>query len=74
MRTIEPLDTELPIEKPLLLATAVKMIIDHGVQTPQEISEAVNLPYEDIENLCNLPEKTLLSKENTGNIIPIQFR
>ncbi len=74
MRTVEPLDNELPVEQPSLLATAIKMMIDNHVQTPQEISEALNLPYGDIENLCNLPEHTLKSKEANDNIVPIQFR
>lgn len=74
MRTVEPLDNELPIEQPSLLATAVNMMIDNHVQTPQKIAEAVHLPYEDIENLCNLPEHTLKSREANDNIVSIQFR
>lgn len=74
MRTVEPLDDELPIEQPTLLSTAVKMSIDNGVQSARDISESIKLPFEDIENLCNLPSGTLRVEDEKSNVVNVQFR
>lgn len=55
----EPLDDEIPDEKPKVLNKAINMLIDHKVQSVEQILDSLKLPVKEIEMLCNLPEGSL---------------
>jgi Zn-dependent peptidase ImmA (M78 family)/transcriptional regulator with XRE-family HTH domain len=55
----EPLDNELPIETPLFLRHAARMILDHKIQSRQDFQDKLSLNYEDVESLCGLEAGTL---------------
>jgi Zn-dependent peptidase ImmA (M78 family)/transcriptional regulator with XRE-family HTH domain len=59
IRKVEPLDREMSPERPALLSTAVKMLIEHGVQTKQTIRDRLLINPEDIEDLAGLGRGTL---------------
>lgn len=63
----EPLDDELPIETPRLLARSVKLLIDEGVRTRDDIVSDFRLDPVDIEAICGLPRGYLTSP--VANII-----
>ncbi|MGY3620889.1 ImmA/IrrE family metallo-endopeptidase [Bradyrhizobium sp. USDA 10063] len=54
IRKVEPLDNAFPVEKPSLLAESLRMIIERGVQTREQIEAALSLNLSDIENLCGV--------------------
>lgn len=68
-RSKEPFDDLWPCEEPSILRTAIKMLLDHGVFTASEIVDLFQLPPLEIEQLCNLPEKSLAGNEESGIVI-----
>jgi len=62
----EPLDDSISAEFPSLVPDGIKMLIDEGVKTPEQIQLDLNKYYSDIEILCNLKEGFL----NTKDIAP----
>jgi Zn-dependent peptidase ImmA (M78 family) len=52
MRKREPLDTAFQTEAPSVLATGLSMLIEHGVQTKAQVTDALRLNPRDIESLC----------------------
>ncbi len=54
IRKVEPLDDAFPVEKPSLLAESLRMIIEKGVQTREQIEAALSLNLSDIESLCGV--------------------
>jgi Zn-dependent peptidase ImmA (M78 family)/transcriptional regulator with XRE-family HTH domain len=71
IRIHEPLDDEIPMEEPVLLKQAIEMLIEHKVKTPSMIINELNLPTEDIEEICNLDNNRLSSQDN---IVYVNFR
>jgi Zn-dependent peptidase ImmA (M78 family)/DNA-binding XRE family transcriptional regulator len=51
MRKREPMDTSFKTESPTLLLSAFNMLIEHGVQTKADITDALTLNPTDIEQL-----------------------
>jgi len=70
-RTKEPLDDELPLEQPRLMAKAFGMLLESGLKKPGDILDAIRLPAREIEQLCNLPPGTL---DPQGKVIRIEFK
>jgi Zn-dependent peptidase ImmA (M78 family) len=66
-RTQEPLDDSLELEQPKLLSQSIKMIVDGGVVTKQQLLDDLCLPQQDIEELCALPSGFF--EEDFGQII-----
>jgi Zn-dependent peptidase ImmA (M78 family)/DNA-binding XRE family transcriptional regulator len=58
----EPLDDQLPIEKPRLLRRVFELLIDEGVQSRAEIRAALPYALSDIEELAGLPPGFLEEK------------
>jgi Zn-dependent peptidase ImmA (M78 family)/transcriptional regulator with XRE-family HTH domain len=56
IRKVEPLDDAFPIEKPSLLAQSLRMIIEKGVQTREQLEAALSLNLSDVESLCGVPK------------------
>jgi Zn-dependent peptidase ImmA (M78 family)/transcriptional regulator with XRE-family HTH domain len=54
IRKIEPLDDIFPVEKPSLLAESLRMIVERGVQTREQIEAALSLNLSDVESLCGV--------------------
>lgn len=69
MRKAEPLDTAFPSEKPTILASALSMLVEHGVQTRAQIRDALNLNPGDLESICGTPTGFL-----DETVVPLRFR
>lgn len=61
-RKEEPLDDRLPIEEPVLLRRAVKLIVDSKVRTREQILTEIPLTAKDIEELTYLPEGYIIPR------------
>lgn len=48
---VEPLDNEIPKEKPIVLKTAVNLCLENNRITPQDLHEYLKWNYSDIENI-----------------------
>jgi len=57
----EPLDNKIPIEKPVLLKRALKLIIENQLRTPEQILTDIPLSRRDIEELLYIPSGSLAS-------------
>ena len=51
----EPLDDILECEQPRLLNRSVRLLINEGVLTRDQLLNAIRLHGSDVEMLCNLP-------------------
>jgi Zn-dependent peptidase ImmA (M78 family)/transcriptional regulator with XRE-family HTH domain len=58
-RTREPLDDEMPIEYPQLMALAIELLRKQGIEPRNYLTEAMGLPELDIEQLAGLPVGSL---------------
>lgn len=74
MRINEPLDDEIPFEKPQALKQAVELIIDHNVKNRSAIINEIGLSREDIEAFCNLEDGYLSEVNYSNNVIPFSFK
>jgi Zn-dependent peptidase ImmA (M78 family)/transcriptional regulator with XRE-family HTH domain len=54
IRKVEPLDDAFPVEKPSLLAESLRMIVERGAQTREQIEAALSLNLSDVESLCGV--------------------
>jgi Zn-dependent peptidase ImmA (M78 family)/transcriptional regulator with XRE-family HTH domain len=54
-RRVEPLDDELEPEQPTMLAKAVKLLVEHGVQSIPEITHSLGFSLSDLRMLVNSP-------------------
>ena len=54
-RKHEPYDDEWPCETPVILSTAIQMLIDRGDYSKEAFVELFRLPEKDIEEICSLP-------------------
>lgn len=60
-RKEEPLDSKLPIEQPVLLKRALKLILESGLKTPDQILTELPLSPRDIEALLYISRDYLAS-------------
>lgn len=56
VRKVEAMDDAFPMRSPMVLGESVKMLIDHGVQTREQLERALNLNLRDVESLCGAHE------------------
>ncbi len=56
IRKVEPLDDIITIKDPSILSESIKMLMRHGVQTRDQIEDALNLNLSDVESLCGVPK------------------
>ena len=61
-RQVEPLDDSVPQEKPRLVNQSIKMLIDSGVKSPDQISKDLTMSPVDLDNL--IEEKNFFSNAN----------
>ena len=54
-RKAEPFDDTLPVEAPRLLARSVRLLIDEGIRSREQLLNDFRLPACDVESLCGLP-------------------
>jgi Zn-dependent peptidase ImmA (M78 family)/transcriptional regulator with XRE-family HTH domain len=62
IRKKEPYDDEISTSRPALINHAVKMLIEHGVQTKEQIASSLVTNPKDIEEICSLPKGFLDKK------------
>lgn len=55
IRKEEPLDDHFPVNTPTVLSDAIKMLVEHGVYTRDQIEGALALNLADVESLCGVP-------------------
>lgn len=69
IRNPEPLDEAFPIEKPTMLADSLKMLLEEGVRTREQLEADLNLNLSDVESICGAPEGFL-----NVRVVPFQPR
>lgn len=70
----EPLDNEIPIEKPFMCKQAINLLLDNNILTPFQISEDIGCYPDEIEEYCYLEKGTLSIKIDTSNVISLKDR
>lgn len=69
----EPLDDEIPTEKPVLLSRGIKMLINDGMITKTKLLDDLNMPTKDlIELTCSDPK--YFEFESEKNIINLNLK
>lgn len=68
----EPLDDDLLLEQPRLLARAMRMILDEKVQTRSDISSALPFMLADLSELTGLPKEAFM--EQGGTVLSLKSR
>lgn len=68
----EPLDSEMPIEKPFAHKQAVKLLLENNIITPSSFINAVGCNADELESYCFLDKGTLIEK-NSSNIIQLKI-
>jgi Zn-dependent peptidase ImmA (M78 family)/DNA-binding XRE family transcriptional regulator len=69
IRKHEPLDDAFPVNRPTMLGTAIKMIVEHGVYTRGQIEDSLCLNMRDVESLCGVSKGFL-----DARVVRIEFR
>lgn len=69
----EPLDNEIPVEKPFAHKQAVQLLLDNSIVTPPELVYAIGCEAEEIEKYCFL-EKGTLAWSAPSNIISLKSK
>jgi Zn-dependent peptidase ImmA (M78 family)/DNA-binding XRE family transcriptional regulator len=69
IRKTEPLDDAFPVNTPSVLADSVKMLVEHGVYTREQIEGALSLNLADVESLCGVSPGYLDTR-----VIRLQFK
>ena len=72
-RSKEPLDDELVPEYPRLLRRAFELIIDKGVQEPEQIVSDLCLSSSDIKELSSVKDGLLMSDAHSRHLMVEQF-
>ena len=67
----EPLDKEMPIEKPFAHKQAIQLLLDNNVITVNQLLEATGCSAEELEQYCFLDKGTLVQKHDS-NIISLK--
>lgn len=62
IRKKEPYDDEISTSRPVLISHAMKMLVEHGVQTKGQITSEISINPKDIEAICDLPNGYLDNK------------
>lgn len=78
-RQNEPLDNVIVKQEPILLNKSIEMLIGNNVFNPQEFLDEltennISMKADEVEKLLNLPEGTLLSREekNIASIVNLK--
>lgn len=71
-RLKEPLDDEIPLEMPSMLAKAVKILIEHDVLSKGDLLRTVALPQEDIYSLIGIDEDFFEKQEEPVKLTMIR--
>jgi Zn-dependent peptidase ImmA (M78 family)/transcriptional regulator with XRE-family HTH domain len=69
-RTEEPLDNEIPVDRPRLLARAIEIVLADGIQTKESIVSALALPDTDIEDMAVLSRGVLSTPDENLKVMP----
>lgn len=67
----EPLDREMPVEKPFAHKQAILLLLENGIITPGQLVEETGCSAEEIEQYCYLDKGTLTTK-NDSKIIALK--
>jgi Zn-dependent peptidase ImmA (M78 family)/transcriptional regulator with XRE-family HTH domain len=74
MRTREPLDDTIPIERPTMLYKSIDLLVKNGLRTPGDIVREISLSGNSIERLCGLPTGSLEVTEQTAPPVRLTLR
>lgn len=69
----EPLDNEMPVEKPYAHKQAIQLLLDNKIVTPWQMVEETGCSAEELEQYCFL-EKGTLTAQNDSNVIVLKQR
>lgn len=69
----EPLDNEMPIEKPFAMKQAVNLLLDNNIIQASDFVNAIGCSSEELEDYCCLERGTLSSKKQ-GQIVQLRPR
>jgi Zn-dependent peptidase ImmA (M78 family)/transcriptional regulator with XRE-family HTH domain len=61
-RKSEPLDDKLTPEMPRLLSRSVRLLVDEGIRSRQELLDDFRFSATDVESLCGLPRSYMTSQ------------
>lgn len=61
----EPLDREMPVEKPFAHKQAILLLLENGIITPRQLVEETGCSAEEIEQYCYLDKGTLTTKSDS---------
>lgn len=69
----EPLDREMPVEKPFAHKQAIELLLDNRIITSAQLIEETGCSAEELEQYCFL-DKGMLDTRNDSNIIALKVR
>ncbi|WP_367569021.1 ImmA/IrrE family metallo-endopeptidase [Lacrimispora sp.] len=69
----EPLDNEMPIERPFAHKQAINLLLDNDIINPIDFVNAIGCLPEELENYCCL-EKGTLTPKSSGQIVQLKMR
>lgn len=70
----EPLDGEIPIEQPVFLAKALKLLVDNKIQTPEQIVSASGFRPDWLHRLLDVPLDFFDSKQPEIKVLEFRRR
>ncbi len=70
----EPLDSEIPIEQPVFISKAFKLLVDQKIQTPEQIISASGFSADWIQRLLDLPLDLLRSPQPQVRVLEFKRR
>lgn len=70
-RSVEPLDNLLTVEKPTLINTVYKMIVENDVVSKNELNLKFSLPRDELEKMID--ENIFNSSKDADNVIPLRL-
>lgn len=73
-RKNEPLEEELPEERPEVLRWCIEQLVDSGDYSAREILEELALPPKDITEICGLPGNYFTEKLDARRMIKVKKR
>jgi hypothetical protein len=69
----EPLDKDMPVEKPFAHRQAVMLLLNNDIVTPWQLVEDIGCSPDELEQYCFL-EKGTLAPKNDSNIISLKSK
>lgn len=69
IRKVEPLDEAFKVNTPSVLGDAIRMLIEHGVYTREQIEGALAMNMADVESICGVPPGYLNTR-----VVQMQFK